>query len=247
MTSATRLDTLSLVPPARLGRLLAEARARRGRSREVIAAATGERFDAEELAEVEAGRRPLLDTHISVLVEAYGLRPSNPRSRRTELVVDRGEVLAGSAGGGRAGNREGWTVDVLCRYLGLVYVLRRRTPGEDLALRQADLDVLADVLGARHAVVEERLVRLMANPGDKVGRRARRFERRVMVADAGILVAATAGGALVLEPRAADPGPGVPARPAERQRLAGNVVPFARPAGRPADVGRAAPLVAIRG
>jgi hypothetical protein len=245
MTSATRLDTLSLVPPARLGRLLAEARARKGRSREVIAAATGERFDAEELAEVEAGGRPLLDAHISVLVEAYGLRPSNPRSRRTELVVDRFEALGSAAGAGPA-NRDGWTVDVLCRYLGLVYVLRRRTPGEDLALRQADLDVLADVLGVAHATVEERLVRLMANPADKVGRRARRFERRVMVADAGILVAATTGGALVLEPRAAEPGPGIPTAPADRQVLAGNVVPFGRRAGRPADAGRAAPLVAIR-
>jgi hypothetical protein len=227
--------------------LLAEARARRGASREAIAAATGDRFDAEALVEVEAGRRPLLDAHISALVEAYGLRPSNPRARRTELVVDRFDV-AGD-GGARGAGREGWAVDVLCRYLGLIHVLRRRPPGHELALRQADLDVLAEVLGVGHVVVEERLVRLMANPGDKVGRRARRFERRVMVADAGILVAATTGGALVLEPRAGEPGPGVPVAPAGRSRgiVSGNVVPFTRPAGRPADAGRSQPLVATYG
>ena len=241
MTSATRLDTLSLVPPARLGRLLAASRARRGLSRDVVAACTGDRFDAADLAEVEAGHRSLLDAQISVLVDAYRLDASRPRPRRTELVVDRLEAVGAIVGSTtRSGVGPTWTVDVLCRYLGLVYVLRRRPPGEEIALRQADIDVLADVLGVGHAVVEERLVKLMANPGDKVGRRARRFERRLMVVDAGILVAATTAGALVLEPRSPDPGPGVPV---PVQRGTANVVPFARRAV-PAAVRRELELVA---
>ena len=72
--------------------------------------------------------RSLLDAQISVLVEAYRLDASRPRPRRTELVVDRLEAVGAMEGGTpRPGVGRTWTVDVLCRYLGLVYVLRRRS------------------------------------------------------------------------------------------------------------------------
>lgn len=211
VTTATRLDTLTLVPAARFGRLLTDTRAWAGASLADVAAVTEGRFDVAGLAEVEAGLRSLLDTEVDVLLAAYGLDLAAPPPRRTRLVVDplEGSVAVVSAGAivslsRRGGRAAGPAVDVLSRYLGLVYTLRRVAPGTPIPLRQADLDVLADALRLDPTTVEERLGKLMGNPSDAVGRRARRFARRRMVPAAGILVATTSGGSLVLEQRPDD-------------------------------------------
>ena len=84
-------------------------------------------------------------------------------------------------------------------YLGLIVALRGGVPGTAIPLRQSDLEVLSDALLVEPEDIEERLALLMTNPRDRVGRRCRRLSRRAVVPEAGILVAATGEGLLVLD------------------------------------------------
>ncbi len=215
VTPVTDLDTLTLVPPQRLGRLLAEARLARRSSLAALSLAGGGVFSPEELAAVEAGRFELSDADVARLAATYGVEAHALLPQRTRLVIDlhEGHVTAGGVRvpalrtGGRATGRDaadrrlGRAVDdVLTRYLGLVYGLRGLSPGVPLALRHDDLEVLAEALGRTVSDVERRLAGLMADPGDRVTRRIRHLLVRLVVPEAGILVATVAAAALVLEP-----------------------------------------------
>ncbi len=215
MITVTELDTLSLVPPARFGRLLAEARWEHGVSLESLARLTTGRFDVADLAAIEAGRRPLGDDDIALLSGAYGVHvESSLRPRRTQLVVDFDEGFLAAGQHRRALDPAAAADDVLIRYLGLIVALRGAVPGTPIPLRQHDLEVLADVLLIEPDEVEDRLALLMTNPRDRVGRRVRRLSRRSVVPRAGILVAATGEGLLVLDDSGEQPDGGIAVRPA---------------------------------
>lgn len=190
-------SALTFVPPRRLGSLLQQNRLQRARSVETVA--QGTRFSPSELADIESGRRILADDEIDAVVAAYGLEPGEVVPERAELVIDLREhrLLAGGEERTLAGRAP--TADqVLASYLSLVYTLRHTRPGTPLVLREADLSVLSRALDLARPEVETRLHELMAEPDGEVSRRAGLLRGKVLLPLAGIVVAATAVGALLL-------------------------------------------------
>lgn len=224
--TVTELDTLSLVPPTRFGRLLAEHRWQRTASLDMLARMTGGRFDTADLAEIEAGRRSLSDDDLVLISGIYGVHAEavvHPRRTRLSVDLDEGVLAAGHH---RRRLQPGdLSEDVLTRYLGLIVALRGAVPGTAIPLRQDDLEVLADALWIEPEEVESRLAVLMTNPRDRVGRRVRRLSRRTVIPEAGILVAATGEGLLVLDGSGEQPDPGMAARP---EYSGTNVIALAR-------------------
>lgn len=214
MLTVTELDTLSLVPPTRFGRLLADHRWEQGAGLADLAGRTHGRFEAAELAEVEAGRRPLGDEDLALLCGAYGvvLEPGL-QPRRTRLVVDLDEGYLASGAHQRLLHPGDLADDVLGRYLGLIVALRGAAPGTAIGLRHDDVEVLANALWIEPEDIEARLELLMSNPRDRIGRRVRRLSRRSVVPAAGILVAATGEGMLVLDRSGDGPDDGIEVRP----------------------------------
>jgi hypothetical protein len=225
--TVTELDTLSLVPPRRFGRLLQAQRVRSTTTLDQLERLAGGRFDRDELADVEAGRRALPDEDLVALSGLYGVHTEPAvHPRRATLTVD-DEPVAGHGDGDRRWHSQGDRAldDVLVRYLGLVVALRGAVPGTTIPIRQLDIGVLAGALSCEPMAIEERLASLMANPRDRVGRRVRRLSRRTVVPEAGILVAVTEGGALVLDGSGESPLPGAAVRP---RHTAANVIALAR-------------------
>ncbi len=137
---------------------------------------------------------------------------------RVKLVVDlqEGRLAAGSVTRSLAGPTP-TPNQVLATYLSLVYTLRHTEPGTPLTLRSDDLDVLAHVLRLTEGDVESRLTDLMADPAGEISLRRRLLRGRVVVPAAGLLVAVTAVGALLLvvdrDGPSPDPSSDVPAGP----------------------------------
>ncbi len=214
--TVTGLDTLTLVPPMRLGRLLVERRRTRGLDLVTLARRTGGRYDATVLTAIEAGRLALGDEDLGHVSDLYGLRAEPAvRPRRTRLAIDVEDAVTDEHV--HLTHRTGSDPDeVLIRYLGLIVALRAAVPGHPVMLRVEDLIVLADALWLEPDEVEARLTVLMTNPRNRLGRRAQRLSRRTVIPAAGILVAATEEGLLVLDPQPQGPGPGMAVGPDHR-------------------------------
>jgi transcriptional regulator with XRE-family HTH domain len=201
---------LALVPTWRLGSLLHDARERDGRTLAEYAAAS-DRLDASGLADLEAGARPLTDDDLAHVVALYGVDPDALVPGRTDLVVDLDENRMATAGHSQPLAGTAPTADeVLASYLSLVYTLRSTTPGTRVPLRDADLDVLARALALATPDVEQRLEGLMANPTVALKTQSRLLRARVLVPAAGILIAVTVAGALIVSSRSDQPAPAAP-------------------------------------
>lgn len=209
----TVAPTLTLVPPPRLGGLLAERRASSGRSLAEVAA--GSPFDEVDLAGVEAGSTLLDDGTLSDLLEAYGVQPDDLVPRRGQVVVDLdgGQLLVAERTA--ALDPRALTADeLLSAYLSLVHALRRTIPGSPLVLRQYDVAVLARALRLAEPDVEARLVDLMARPTAELGRLHDVVRRRLLLGVVGVVVLATAvGTVLVLRTDRSTEVPSPAARP----------------------------------
>lgn len=190
-----------LVPPRRLGRLLAEARLDKGLTVADVCAELGGSIEDIELLEIETGRRAVDDTDLKTLADLYGLRTTSMVPSRSQLVIDLDEGLieadgttASVASGDDAADRQ----EVLSKYLALVYSMRGREPGATITLRLGDLDVLAEALESDRRTVEDELVALMTVTPEPVKKRFRLLRGRTVVPVVGVLVASTTAGALVL-------------------------------------------------
>ena len=203
---------LALVPTWRLGSLLHDARERDGRTLDELSAAS-DRFDASGLADLEAGARPLTDDDLQHVVALYGVDPDALVPGRSDLVVDLDQNRLATAGHSQPLAGTAPTADeVLASYLSLVYTLRSTTPGTRVPLRDADLDVLARALALATPEVEHRLEGLMASPTVELKEQSRLLRARVLVPAAGVLLAVTVAGALIVSTRKDDAPP--PAAPA---------------------------------
>ncbi len=187
-----------LVPPRRLGRLLAEARLERGLTVADVCEEVGGAIDDVELLEIETGRRPIEDTDLKSLAELYGLTTSSMVPARSRLVIDLDEGVIEADGSTTELAGEAQRQDVLAKYLALVYSMRGKEPGSTLTLRIADLDVLAAALDSDRRTIEDELVALMVVTPEPVKKRFRLLRGRTVVPVVGVLVASTAAGALVL-------------------------------------------------
>ncbi|MCU0312278.1 MAG: hypothetical protein MUE36_15200 [Acidimicrobiales bacterium] len=202
--------TLAVLPPSRLGELLAAER--RGSSRTVAQIAEGSRFTASELAAIEAGDATIDQDRLEAVVVAYGLRPDDLLPDRHEVVVDldRGELLVAERSA--ALDPEAPAPDeVLAAYLSLVYALRNAEPGTPLVLRRPDVVVLARALRLAEPDVESRLVGLMEEPSPAVEELHRSLRRRLAVPVIGAAVAVVAVVGIVLVVQRDDEAPTAPA------------------------------------
>lgn len=202
--------SLALVPPRRLGALLRDTRAARGVGIEALARQSF--FTPDDLREIEAGERSLTDRELAEVLGVYHVEADDLVPTRTALVIDLEDRLV-AAGGHQRGlvGRAPSPDEVLASYLSLVYTLRNAEPGVPLVLREADLEVLARALDLARSAVTARLHALMTEPEGTVRRRVGLLRGRVLVPVAGVVVAATAVGVLLLVGN--DPGQAVETRP----------------------------------
>lgn len=195
----TDLTPELLVPPRRLGALLASTRIDRGLSLAEAADALGEGWGSLDLLEVEAGRRPVTDDQILNLTSLYGIGTSDLVPARSHLVVDMQERTLAAAGRtvelgrGRVSRRQ-----VLGRYLAMICAMRGIEPGEPMALRRDDLEVLAVLFGTTSEQIKVDLEAAVRNHHELVEPWSQRLKGRVMVPALGVVVAATAFGTLLL-------------------------------------------------
>ncbi len=190
------VDERGLVPPRRLGALLAERRRAEGLELAQVAARSRGVFDVRALEAIERGRVELSDDLVAAVTALYAVESGPVLPHRSQLVIDlRGPEL-----------RVGHTVaplpdeptadELLGRYLSLLYLLRSREPGTPLPLRTADLERLSEALFVTVGDVRDRLSGLMVQP--EVADRAGRFRARLVVPAVGLLVGVTAVGSLIL-------------------------------------------------
>lgn len=188
-----------LVPPRRLGQLLATARVQSGYSLDEASSAMGQHWTSLALLEIETGHRPVLDQDLASLTKLYGIPTSNLIPARSHLVVDLDEGLLEV--GYETARLDGEHLerrDVLTRYLSMVYVMRDVKPGQPVPLRLPDLEILSGVLGAPRRQVEDELHSLMLDQGEVVSRRTSRLKGRLLIPVLGVVVAVTAVGTLLL-------------------------------------------------
>lgn len=196
-----------LVPPKRLGTLLAQARLAGGFSLVEASDALGERFSSVQLLEVETGRRPVLDPDLVTLTELYGIATTDLIPDRSQLVIDLDEGLLGVGErqvqlGVETPGRD----DVLAQYLAMVYAMRDLRPGSQVPLRTPDMEVLATALSTPPDQLEDELRRMMADAG-VVEPRLQRLRGRVLIPAIGVVVAATTAGMLLLVSNTSDATP----------------------------------------
>lgn len=185
----------SLVPPARLGALLSSHRQTMGIDVVDLSRRSQGRFTPTVLSDIERGRVMLDDMTVARVTELYEVDQEPVIPARSRLVVDLDAQQL--AIGDRAVQTAGNDVDsVLERYLSLLYILRNLQPGTELTLREHDMAVLANTLQTEITRLEQRLGELML--GSRVEPRMRSLLRRFKVPAAGLLVAATAVGSLVI-------------------------------------------------
>ncbi len=156
-------------------------------------------FTSADLLAIEAGERNLTDRELTEVLDVYHVEVDDLLPERTRLVIDLEERRVAAGGRQRSVAGGSPTPDrVLASYLSLVYALRHATPGSPLVLRDADLEVLAQALDLAKPTVTSRLHALMTEPDLEVRRRSRLLRGRVLLPVAGVIVAATAVGTLLM-------------------------------------------------
>ncbi len=188
-----------LLPPKRLGALLAEARVEGGFSLSEAADALGRTWSPLTLLEIETGVRPVMDPEVRSLTELYGIETTTLIPERSHLVIDLSEGTL--AVGDRSVRLEGSAVErraVLAQYLAMVYAMRDLRAGTAVPLREPDLAILSGVLGASPREIETELRTLMLSPDGPVAHRMGRLRGRLLIPVIGVVVAVTAAGTLLL-------------------------------------------------
>ncbi len=194
----------NVVPPRRLGQLLAEARQASGTSLEVLTEELERQGVRVDLTRVEAGQVQLDESQIARVADVYGVETSSLVPSRSRLVVDLSEGVIQDERTQAAFQVAPERDETLRRYLALVYEMRKQPPGSDLSLRVEDMEVLADVFDTRANDIESDLRRLIAGEAPAIESERSWLSARVLVPAAGVLVAVTAVGALVFAQTSSD-------------------------------------------
>lgn len=154
-------------PPAHrpLAVRLRQSRELAGLTREQTCDASG--LSAAELADLESGRRRPLPAHIDELSRAYGVDLAGLLVARGPVEFDRATGRLAIAGRERHVGEPADAEDVYIAYLALLYAVRGPGPGERVALRADDIDVLVSVVGEDADRIEQRLVALMGSTAEE--------------------------------------------------------------------------------
>lgn len=185
-----------LVPPRRLGALLRESRVAAGEDLGDVASRS-ERLTVGDLDDLEHGRRTLDDALLREVVDMYGVEVTELLPGRSSLTIDLDEGLISVGASHVMLDAEPGPDVVLVRYLALVHRLRGLPVGTPLQIRDLDIGVLATALELDDDEIERRLQEFMAEC-EPVKATERDLRRRLLVPLAGVVVASTAVGVLVL-------------------------------------------------
>jgi len=188
---------LPLVPSARLGAALHRARTRSGATMAALARDSAGRFLPDDLVLVERGAVEPTDDTITALVGLYGLsgRPL-PTGASIELVLDRSpSTLVGRSSdaattGGAASTGPEW---VAARLVALSVLL-----GLDVTTGLLGTAVVSEALERPPTAVVELIDDVLHRYAPEIGGIITRIEQRVVVPAAGILVAETPMGSLLV-------------------------------------------------
>ena len=191
------MATIDIVPPGRMGELLAAARIDAGQSLHDVASRGP--LAVEELVALEAGHLVLDEDQLVLVLDGYGLTLDQlvPTRRQVLLDLDRGELSIGEAVAHLDADSPA-TDEVLGAYLALVCSLRQVPVGTPVVIRGFDVHVLSRALRVPEADVERRLQRLMDHPTKDVGRIARVLRSKFALSVVGAVVVATAVGAVLV-------------------------------------------------
>ena len=198
-TAQEMSNELTLVPPGRLGALLSAARRESGVDIAALSARSGGVFTPSVLESVERGRHVLDDDAVAQLTGLYGIDDSQVIPERSRLILDLGSGNMSIGDTGFAtGTGSGEVDEVLQRYLSLLYLMRNMQPGTELTLRDRDLEVLSETLEQSLKVLEMRLGELMLGRSGQVEKKKGLLGSKLLLPAAGLLVALTAVGSLVI-------------------------------------------------
>jgi len=191
------IKEISLVPKSRFGALLSAQRRSTQIGLAEIANNSFGMFTVRDLQQIEKGRKGLDDESIEYLVKLYGLEPNNTIPQRQQLVVDFQSYKIES------GDFDSKIIDeapqeVLSRYVSLVYKMRGEKPGTKISFRSGDITTLSKVLGLTPVTVESYLYEIASDENSQVSFWSKMFENKFAVPGAGLLVAVTSVGSLVL-------------------------------------------------
>ena len=186
-----------LVPPRRLGTFLRQSRVAAGEDLADVASRS-QLLTVEELDRLEHGRRELDDRVLRDVIDAYGVDEAELLPQRSRLVIDLDEGRI-SVDAARVEMDGDVAPDaVLIRYLALIHRLREVPVGTSIKIRELDIGILASALSLDGSEVERRLRRLMTADDGRVKESERQLRRRVLVPLAGVVVATTSIGVLLL-------------------------------------------------
>ena len=205
----------TLVPRHRFGRLLRARREELGLATLDLAARSDGRYEARRLDGIERGVVALDDAEIDELCGLYGVARGALVPARTDLIIDLDDRIL------QVGERRSRIVPedpdgLLQRYVALVYRLRGVEIGNIVSFRREDVLTLAVAFDTVEDDIEQRLGLILDQP-EAIRRHHGRIRNRLVVPAAGILVAATGLGSLVMvrsEPAAASEAEGHDASPA---------------------------------
>lgn len=197
--------TALLVPPRRLGELLAHRRAEMHQSIAELEHRSFGRFSAGDLALFEAGDASPTDEQLRHLAAIYGLDLSAITPQRAFLELDLTEGLVSIGGEEERFSPEQDDREILLRYLAIVYRMRAINPGVVVPARNDDLATLALVFSTTPAEMRATLESLMLGERSELRRRHADLKRRVVVPGIGVLVALTTVGGLLLVRQLAGP------------------------------------------
>lgn len=188
-----------LVPPRRMGQLLAQTRLELGYSLDEAAEALGGSWNSLELLEIETGHRVPIDRDLAALTSLYEIETGTLIPDRSRLVIDLDEGMM--AVGPNSVHMAKDTVarrDLLANYLSLVYTMRDITPGVAVPLRYGDLDTLSNVVERTKREVEDELRQMMVEGVHLLNKKRKRLKGRLLVPVVGVVVAVTTAGTLLL-------------------------------------------------
>ena len=191
------IGEISLVPSSRFGAVLSAQRRKTQRGLADIASSSYGSYTVRDLQMYERGRCQLDNETVSKLIELYDLDINKAIPQRKELVVDFNLRTIESADHSME-LKDGDTNEILSRYLSLVYIMREETPGKTLVFRDNDISTLSSVLGITPVSVETFLNEIIKNNYQEVSRWSKIFKNKLAVPGAGLLVAVTSVGSLVL-------------------------------------------------
>jgi hypothetical protein len=169
---------VSYVPTARLAQLLVVARGGMGIPLDEMSDRFEGRFTVFQLMQLEAAILPINDEDLRAIARAYGLDYSLFAPGRGELHVDLAASVMSMGETDSTFEPGSSATEVLIRYLALLYNLRLSKPGDELVLRDPDLEALAKTFDRPVAQIEHALRHLMTNNAAEIRTQVKALTKR---------------------------------------------------------------------